>query len=136
MNKKEKRKYDKENYQKNKEKIINQHKEWEEKNPNYHKKYREKNANKINISNKIQYEKDKEKRKEYSKKWRKENPKKAKSHGLAKHRIKIPKGQLCESCKIKKAIDKHHKDYNKPLEVIFLCRGCHRKIHQKMKGGK
>ncbi len=135
MDKEEKRKYDKERYQKNKEKLQNQHKDWEEKNPNYHKKYREKNIDKIKISDKIQYAKNKEKRKEDSKKWRKENPKKAKAHDLVKHHIKIPKGQLCETCKIKKARDKHHEDYNKPLEVIFLCRGCHRRIHQKVKGG-
>ena len=40
--------------------------------------------------------------------------------------IKIPKGQLCVECNKKLAVEKHHEDYNKPLEVKFLCKGCHK----------
>ena len=31
-------------------------------------------------------------------------------------------------------IDAHHEDYNKPLEVIWLCRSCHMIRHRDLKG--
>jgi hypothetical protein len=45
-------------------------------------------------------------------------------------------GTLCrpEACSIcgtkAKHIDGHHTDYTEPLKVIWVCRLCHRKIHQ------
>ena len=37
--------------------------------------------------------------------------------------------ELCAVCGKKGKIDAHHKDYNKPLEVIWLCKTCHGKEH-------
>lgn len=37
---------------------------------------------------------------------------------------------LCSGCSINIATDAHHEDYGKPLEVIWLCRSCHQKIHR------
>jgi len=45
------------------------------------------------------------------------------------HWGKITK-QPCEVCG-KKRVQAHHKDYSKPLEVIWLCRKHHRQIHAK-----
>ncbi len=46
---------------------------------------------------------------------------------------KITKPTTCSSCKAKGKIEGHHEDYLKPLEVIWLCTGCHgdadRKLH-------
>lgn len=53
---------------------------------------------------------------------------KFKAREKAKSNIKV-KG-LCENCNINLAVDRHHKDYNKPLEVILLCKKCHRAIHE------
>lgn len=61
----------------------------------------------------------------------KENTKELKARHRANYKIKIPVDQLCEKCKINKAIEKHHEDYNKPLEVKFLCRVCHNKMPKK-----
>ena len=44
---------------------------------------------------------------------------------------KIKKPNKCMSCKQDKSLEIHHLDYNKPLEVLWLCRICHRKLHRK-----
>jgi hypothetical protein len=43
-------------------------------------------------------------------------------------RLKRPK--RCEICKNKNKVDAHHEDYLKPLEVNWLCRHCHTKLHR------
>lgn len=145
-NPKEVKVYMKEWYEKNKDVVKRKHKKYKkeylqrpsikEKIKCYNKKYK-----------KIYYQKNKEKYSEEAKKWQKAHPEKAKelhknnqkkynekypekikAHNKAYH-IKIPKGQLCEICNINLAIEKHHKDYSKPLEVQFLCRNCHNKYH-------
>lgn len=43
-------------------------------------------------------------------------------------KIPIPKGKLCEDCNKVLAVDRHHEDYSKPLDVDFVCRSCHIKL--------
>ena len=45
----------------------------------------------------------------------------------------IKKPKKCEVCKKVKPTQGHHKDYNKPLEVIWLCTSCHANTHAKLK---
>lgn len=40
----------------------------------------------------------------------------------------FPVSQLCERCGVLRA-DRHHDDYDKPLEIRWLCRRCHRRHH-------
>jgi len=42
---------------------------------------------------------------------------------------KIKKPNECEKCKDNGKLQGHHEDYTKPLEVIWLCKKCHNKIH-------
>ena len=35
----------------------------------------------------------------------------------------------CEMCKRETKLHAHHEDYKRPLNVIWLCRSCHRKTH-------
>ena len=74
------------------------------------------------------YKRDKEKNPDKWRKIFKKNIFKQKVKHIAEKKIIIPKGQLCQRCKINLATDRHHKDYNKPLEVEFLCRKCHMNI--------
>jgi hypothetical protein len=59
-------------------------------------------------------------------------PEKYKAH--LKLRDALRKGiltkQPCEICGGTEDIEAHHDDYSKPLEVIWLCKNCHRLFHR------
>lgn len=46
---------------------------------------------------------------------------------------KIVRPLICSKCKkiSKSKIEGHHRDYNKPLDVVWLCKSCHVKEHLK-----
>lgn len=97
-------------------------KEW---NKNNNKR---KNKNKRNWRAKNRKEKNTHYTKEKInyKEYKKRNPIKENARYQALKKIKIPKGQKCQKCRKRKATERHHKDYNKPLEVEFLCKKCHK----------
>lgn len=37
----------------------------------------------------------------------------------------------CEICGTTENLQRHHPDYNKPKEVIILCKNCHEKVHHR-----
>ena len=79
----------------------------------YHKKWDKLNLENVRIRHKRYYEK---------------YPEKKIAHAIFTH-IPISKIQMCEDCNEREAEHRHHEDYSKPLEVKFLCRKCHNKIH-------
>jgi hypothetical protein len=55
----------------------------------------------------------------------------------AVHDGRLVKPACCEDCgkpTPKGELDGHHKDYSKKLEVDWLCRQCHRKRHEDLRG--
>lgn len=48
---------------------------------------------------------------------------------MAVARGDIVKPKLCELCEKERRLDSHHEDYSKPLQVVWLCGGCHGKRH-------
>lgn len=42
----------------------------------------------------------------------------------------IKKPNNCSLCGKEARLEAHHYDYNKPLDVVFLCCSCHRRLHQ------
>ncbi len=38
----------------------------------------------------------------------------------------------CSVCGTTENVEKHHPDYSKPFEVVFLCRPHHRELHRKV----
>ncbi len=66
--------------------------------------------------------------------YRARNPKAYKAHQLLTYAVRVRKiipAEYCSHCGIKSQLEGHHPDYSKPLEVIWLCRKCHRKEHRK-----
>jgi len=103
--------------EKNREKLLNYQKEWKKNNQEKIKEYNEK----YDWSN-------------ASRKYFKNHPEenyKFKARDKARKKIKI-NNQICENCKLEKAKHRHHIDYNEPLNVVLLCRKCHREIHKKL----
>ena len=95
------------------------------------KKWRTNNARKKKKDDQEYRLNNPEKFRKYVEKWRNNNPEKTKAH--IKVRSAIKKGLLtptkCEKCESTEKIEAHHPDYAKPLEVMWLCRKCHKKIH-------
>jgi hypothetical protein len=69
---------------------------------------------------------------EIIKRRKKYDVKKRNAQQMAYNRIKI-NTNICSVCKkVSNKIERHHFDYSKPLEVVFVCRSCHRLIHSQL----
>jgi hypothetical protein len=70
-------------------------------------------------------------KREYLNEYKKQYPQIERAHEILNRYVrrgKIIRPNVCSKClKEKRRIEGHHPDYNKPLEVVWLCRGCHRK---------
>lgn len=69
--------------------------------------------------------------------YRKHNPLKYAAHTLLANAVrsgKIKKPKKCSKCNRKTMIHGHHKDYYKPLEVIWVCQVCHKQLHKEKNG--
>lgn len=66
--------------------------------------------------------------------WRAEDLRRAKAHNAVARAIK--KGDLtrspCVKCGFQKT-EAHHEDYDKPLDIVWLCCPCHKKRHKEIK---
>lgn len=49
---------------------------------------------------------------------------------------RLNKPLICEVCNLKKILQGHHEDYSKPLEVIWLCHGCHADADRTLENNK
>jgi hypothetical protein len=76
--------------------------------------------------------------KEDTKKYRENNPKKYKAHGIVARAIRGGKlfPEPCEICGSFGNIHAHHDDYDKPLNVRWLCATCHCLWHKEKGEGK
>jgi hypothetical protein len=63
--------------------------------------------------------------------WRKENPLGHQAQNAVSNAVRD--GRLakkpCEICGSDSSVHAHHKDYSKPLDVIWLCARCHHRLH-------
>lgn len=102
--------------------------------------YREKNIERVR-----QYDRDRAKiperqkaAKEIVSAWRKIDKRRAKAHNAVSRAIKA--GLLVRSSCVRCGSEKsfaHHEDYDKPLNVVWLCQPCHKQRHAEInKEGK
>lgn len=83
-----------------------------------HKRYRKNHKDRIN---------------EQRKRWEEHNAHKRRAHTLFRRALKagiILKPTTCEKCLKSASLEGHHPDYSRPLEVMWLCRKCHRAEHK------
>lgn len=75
--------------------------------------------------------KNKKKRRIYFKEYEKTPQRKTKHHirWNSRYNTPIPNGTLCIKCKVNLSEERHHPDYNKAKDVMFVCKKCHIKIH-------
>jgi hypothetical protein len=69
---------------------------------------------------------------EIMKGWRKDNPEAVKGANTLNRAVQqgiIKRPDSCSACGRKTRVHAHHEDYTKPLEVVWLCCSCHRRIH-------
>ena len=69
----------------------------------------------------------------YNRKYKIKNKEKLKTHYLVLKALKegkLIKPKKCEKCKKIGEVHGHHENYNKPYDVIWLCRECHGFIHR------
>lgn len=121
------KRYDRQRYQKNKVKKLE-----------YQKGYAQNNKKKIKIYKKRYFKENRKKINKWHREYYSENPEvklKYKARELAYK--KITKNPICcEKCGEKtEKLERHHKDYLKPLEIIWLCKNCHRIEDKNMKNG-
>lgn len=66
--------------------------------------------------------------------WVVANPEKVRAHWKVKDALKrgILERRPCERCGSKTS-QAHHEDYSKPLDVMWLCRGCHSQRHYELR---
>jgi len=103
----------------------------------YIKDYKRKHRTRLNILANI---KRKEKRAENPKPFL-EKEKRYRSKNLFKIRArvkvydhikqgKISRPDVCSRCGRVGKIEAHHADYSKPLDILWVCRPCHYKVHE------
>lgn len=96
------------------------------------KQWRLNNPERLKKSVKKHYESNKEKIIANNRKYQEKYPKRKKVQKTVERALKLGKIQRpkrCTNCNTKKPLDAHHEDYDKPLDVIWLCRSCHKHLH-------
>lgn len=94
---------------------------------------RERNPEHYRARSKAKYHKNREELLQKQKVRMRLEPEKCKARELANYAQKLGKiiqPPSCSFCGVETSrLDKHHSDYSKPLEVTFLCRRCHLRLH-------
>ena len=102
----------------------------------HHYEWLEKNRTKVNSQSLKSYYKRRSEIEAQGIKWKYTPNDKKKQHSRIKFFRAVKSGKIikpsnCEECGGTDNIEGHHEDYSKPLEVMWLCRKCHRAKHRR-----
>lgn len=63
--------------------------------------------------------------------WRQANPNGHHAHNAANNAVRDGKliREPCQLCGVTEFVHKHHGDYSRPLDIIWLCARCHQRLH-------
>ena len=67
--------------------------------------------------------------------WRERNPERDRAHSLVAYALKtgrLTRPANCTTCGAAGAVQAHHEDYARPLDVAWLCRPCHLALHGRL----
>lgn len=141
----------------NKDKVAEQQRKWREEHKDekrerdrrYHeehkeernkraREYRQKNKEKIREKQKDWVKRNEERLKEYHRKYHEDYKERCKAELKARTKLsnairdgKISRPNKCDRCGKKCTPDGHHWNYAYPLNVVWLCRSCHKIVHLK-----
>ncbi|MBW5340855.1 hypothetical protein EST52_13335 [Escherichia coli] len=141
----------------NKDKVAEQQRKWREEHKDekrerdrrYHeehkeernkraREYRQKNKEKIREKQKDWVKRNEERLKEYHRKYHEDYKERCKTELKARTKLsnairdgKISRPNKCDRCGKKCTPDGHHWNYAYPLNVVWLCRSCHKIVHLK-----
>jgi 1,4-alpha-glucan branching enzyme len=124
-------------YEENKEKVLGINTRWNERNPEKVREiqhaYYQSHKEKINQDAREWEKKHPEKILASKRKWIENNPAARKAHLAVREALRTGKlkKQSCSCGSLKSHA--HHDDYDKPLEVIWLCPQCHKTLHKELK---
>lgn len=68
---------------------------------------------------------------ENAKRWRESHPEAYRAHTAVGNALRDGrlKKEPCALCGAQERVQGHHKDYSKPLDVVWLCTQCHHRVH-------
>jgi len=111
----------------NKEETKEYMREWREKNPEYHRIWQQNNRKKLRKIQKKYYENNRDKYLYIFAQYREKNQEKIIAQRLSNKLY--PSRQICNLSVCNKLGERHHPDYSKPSEIIWLCRRHHKEKH-------
>jgi hypothetical protein len=123
-------------YRENKSRALELAEEWKKANPERVAQTRERYSPRRAELTKEYRAKNPERFAEAQRRHAKRHPEKARARSTvtrAVHEGRLSKPRHCEDCKkaVANPVDLHghHEDYGKPLDIEWLCRGCHNQRH-------
>ena len=73
-----------------------------------------------------------ERKRKYQMEYRKRRRKQVNACNHVQRKLVDQRPNICSNCGTKTKIVGHHFDYNKPINVVWLCQSCHVKLHRNL----